>query len=190
MKGTVMTPVVQSPGTRIAGDLARRWVLRDGSSVAIVPICAGDAERLVRFHHDLSPITTYRRFFCVHPELSEREVERFTHVDHADREALVAVDGDEIVAVARLERLAGADRAEVAFVVADEWQGRGLGGLLFDRLAVRARQLGISTFEAETLPENQPMLAIFRHAGGKLRMSDGVVTVTVDLTAPPAAAPS
>ena len=177
-----MTTGVDRATATIAGDGDRRWTLRDGTTVDIVPIGVNDRARLVRFHHDLSPLTTYRRFFCVHPELSEREVERFTNVDHADREALVAVAGEEIVAVARLERLAGGPRAEVAFVVADSWQGRGLGHLLYDRLAARARELGITTFVAETLPENQPMLAIFRHAGARLRMSEGVVAVTVDIT--------
>ena len=155
--------------------------LADGRRVTVVPMTAEDGERLVRFHEGLSPLTTYRRFFCVHPELSATEVDRFTHVDHHKREALVAVADGEIVGVARLERLADPTRAEVAFVVADEWQGIGLGTLLYDRLAARARQLGITTIVADTLPENWPMLAVFRRAGGVLRMDDGVVAVTVAL---------
>jgi GNAT superfamily N-acetyltransferase len=104
-------------------------------------------------------------------------------VDHRDREAIVATDGSEIVAVARFDR--GPDRAaaEVAFVVADPWQGRGLGALLFQRLAERARTVGVSRFVAETLPENQAMLAVFHHAGVPCTssLSDGVVHLVMEL---------
>ncbi|MEJ7584885.1 MAG: hypothetical protein WKF43_12580 [Acidimicrobiales bacterium] len=98
--------------------------LRDGSRVAVVPMQPTDSVRLMRFHATLSPETTYSRFFSVHPELSSKELHRFTHVDHHDREAIVALADDEIVAVARFDLLNATD-AEVAFVVADGWQGRG-----------------------------------------------------------------
>lgn len=140
--------------------------LRDGTSVDIVAMLPGDAERLVRFHRTLSPETTHRRFFSVHPELSEQEVERFTHVDHVDREALLAVHGGEIVGVARFERRSpGGDVAEVAFVVADSWQGRGLGTLLFARLWAAAQECGIGRLTADVLGYNAAMLTVFRHAG-------------------------
>ena len=90
---------------------------------------ADDAASLLRFHHTLSPETTHLRFFAVHPELSEAELHRFTNVDHRDREAIVATVADEIVGVARFDRLEVSTDAEVAFVVADSWQGRGLGAL-------------------------------------------------------------
>ena len=79
--------------------------LRDGTVVMIEPMHRTDAARLDRFHHTLSPETTRLRFFHLHPEVSEREIERFTHVDHEDREALVAVHEDQIIAVARFDRL-------------------------------------------------------------------------------------
>jgi GNAT superfamily N-acetyltransferase len=139
--------------------------LRDGTVVMIEPMHRTDAARLDRFHHTLSPETTRLRFFHLHPELSEREIERFTHVDHEDREALVAVHEDQIIAVARFDRLGdGSSDAEVAFVVADAWQGRGLGSVLFRRLAARAAELGVRRLVAETLFSNRRMLAVFRHA--------------------------
>jgi len=136
-----------------------------------------DAERLVRFHAGLSPETVYRRFFSLHPQLSPDELYRFTHVDHRDREPIVASDGTEIVAVARFDRSPDPTVAEVAFVVADPWQGRGLGSLLFRRLAERARAVGVRRFVADTLPENGRMLAVFHHAGVPVASShsDGVV---------------
>src|SRR5436190_15616073 len=105
-------------------------VLRDGSSVELIPMTPEEASRLLRFHHRLSPETTLRRFFGFHPELSPAEVHRFTHVDHVDREAMIAVSEGEIVAVGRFDRLgSGATEAEVAFVVEGRMAGarRGCG---------------------------------------------------------------
>ncbi len=158
-------------------------VLRDGSEVAVVPMEATDSARLMRFHRALSEETTYMRFFFFHPELSERETHHFTHVDHRDREALVAVASDEIVAVARFDRFVGTTEAEVAFVVADSWQGRGIGSLLFDRLAELARECDVTRFVADTLSANKHMLAVFHHAGLPVveRVSDGVVHLVLEL---------
>jgi GNAT superfamily N-acetyltransferase len=169
--------------TEATGETA---VLRDGSVVTLVPMAPADAERLVRFHAGLSPETVYRRFFSFHPELSPDELYRFTHVDHRDREAIVATDGTEIVAVARFDRGPDVASAEVAFVVADPWQGRGLGSILFQRLADRARAVGVRRFVAETLPTNHAMLAVFHHAGVPCRSSraDGVVRLVLELDPP------
>ena len=158
-------------------------VLTDGSTVDLLPMEPGEEGRLRRFHHRLSPETTRRRFFSLHPELSAQELHRFTHVDHVDREAIIAVADGEIVAVGRFDRIGGETDAEVAFVVADSWQGRGLGTALLSRLAARARQLGVTRFVAQTLPHNRAMLAVFRHAGLPIteRFEDGVVDVTIEL---------
>jgi RimJ/RimL family protein N-acetyltransferase len=157
--------------------------LHDGSQVDLYPMCPRDAARLLRFHHALSPETTYLRFFSFHPELSRAELHRFTHVDHVDREAIVAVASGEIVAVARFDRESDRVDAEIAFVVADSWQGRGLGTVLLHHLATRARALGVRRFVAETLPHNAPMLAVFHHSGlpYEQRFAGGVVHVTLDL---------
>ncbi len=163
-----------------------RTTLPDGSVVTLVPMGPADAQRLVRFHSGLSPETVYRRFFSFHPELSPTELYRFTHVDHRDREAIVASDGSEIVGVARFDREDDPTAAEVAFVVADPWQGRGLGSVLFQRLADRARAAGVQRFVADTLPDNLRMLAVFHHAGLPCtsRSSDGVVHLELALGPP------
>jgi RimJ/RimL family protein N-acetyltransferase len=162
---------------------SQRVTLHDGTVAVVVPMRGEDADRLLRFHHRLSSETTYLRFFSYHPELSDAEVRRFTEVDHCEREALIALVDDEIVGVARFDRLQAGSEAEVAFVVADAWQGRGLGTALFDLLAERARRLGVMRFVAETLPHNHRMLAVFQHAGRPHRelFSAGVVHVRVDL---------
>ena len=112
------------------------------------------------------------------------EVNRFTHLDQHDRVALVAVDRqDRIQAVGRYDRLPGTDEAEVAFVVADEMQGQGLGRELLARLAPIAREEGIRRLVAETLLGNHPMLKVFRASGlaPRTRLADGVMHVTMDL---------
>ena len=144
-----------------------------------------DGERLLRFHHTLSAETVYLRFFSVHPELQPKELDYFTHVDHDQREAIVALVDDEIIGVGRFDRMSP-DTAEVAFVVADTWQGRGLGTKLFEGLAVRAREVGIHRFVADTLPHNERMLSVFRHCGHRYasRYDAGVVHVEIDLASP------
>jgi GNAT superfamily N-acetyltransferase len=162
-------------------------VLRDGSVVQLVPMTPADAERLVRFHSGLSHETVYRRFFSFHPELSPEELHRFTHVDHRDREAIVASDGCEIVGVARFDREPDPTVAEVAFVVADAWQGRGLGSLLFRRLAERAQAVGVRRLVADTLSHNDRMLTVFHHGGfpWTSRYDDGVVHLEMALDGDP-----
>jgi acetyl coenzyme A synthetase (ADP forming)-like protein len=153
-------------------------VLADGATVHIRPIRPTDAAALVTFHSGLSFETVYRRFFSVHPTLSEEEVARFTTVDYQDRFALVATLEDEIVAVARYDRTS-VDTAEVAFVVSDAEQGRGIGALLLEQLAGAARERGIRAFTAETMLGNHAMLGVFRDAGFGMHTttSGGIVVV-------------
>ncbi len=156
------------------------------ASAAVVfrPMRAEDAPWLNRFHERLSRETTRLRFFNLHPHLTPRELERFTHVDHRDREAIVAWCDDEIIGVGRFERLGEPNAAEVAFVVADEWQGRGIGTQLLQQLITHARRRGITELRAETLPENDRMQRLFRDSGLPVtrRWHDGVVHMALDLT--------
>ena len=137
-------------------------VLTDGGTVHIRPITPDDGDRLTDLHGRLSDRTIYYRFFTPRPRLTPREVQRFTTVDYADRVALVAMLDDQLVGVARYDRLPGTWQAEVAFVVADEHQGRGVGTLLLEHLAAAARERGITAFFADTLPDNRAMQSVFR----------------------------
>lgn len=143
------------------------------------PIRPDDAPRLVAFHQHLSPHSVYLRFFTFHPTLSEDEVLRFTTVDYVDRLALVALVEDRLVAVGRFDRPPGATEAEVAFVVADEFQHQGIGSQLLDDLARAARARGVEVFKADTLAENTAMLDVFRHAGFRVASSVEYGTVTL-----------
>jgi GNAT superfamily N-acetyltransferase len=163
---------------------AQPVVLRDGTVVVVQRMAGDDGERLVRFHASLSVESQYLRFFGSHTRLTEREVDRFTHVDHRDREAYVAVLDGEIVGVGRFDRLAGGDEAEVAFVVTDRLQGRGLGSALIQRVMAGAIDAGVDRLLAETMLQNHRMLSAFRHAGPPVttRLEDGIVHVTMSLT--------
>jgi GNAT superfamily N-acetyltransferase len=163
--------------------MALSYVLRDGTPVTVRPIAPSDDERLNRFHATLSAETTRMRFFSVHPNLSRRETERFTDVDHVNREAFVVLVDDEIIGVGRYERLTDPLDAEVAFVVADRWQGFGVGPILLRQLTDCARAVGIRRLVAETLAENRRMLDMFAHAGLPITrtMAQGIVSVAMTL---------
>ncbi|HVD29645.1 MAG TPA: GNAT family N-acetyltransferase, partial [Mycobacteriales bacterium] len=137
----------------------------DGGVVHLRPITPADADRLLAFHSRLSERTRYLRFFAPYPRIPERDLHRFTHVDHTDRVALVALLGDEVIGVGRYDRLEGTADAEVAFVVDDAHQGRGIGSVLLEHLAAAARERGIQRFVAEVLTENSRMVRVFTDAG-------------------------
>ena len=120
---------------------------------------------LVALHGRLSEESVYLRYFSPHSRLSPREIDHATGVDHRDREALVALEGDQLIGVASYERQPGSDAAEVAFEVEDAHQGRGIGTVLFEALAATARTRGIRRFFAHVLPQNRRMLQLFRDVG-------------------------
>jgi GNAT superfamily N-acetyltransferase len=145
-------------------ELERDVVADGGLCYHMRPIRPDDAPRLEAFLEHLSTRSVYLRFFTLHPTLSETEVRRFTTVDYVDRLALVATREDRLIAVARYDRSPGDTEAEVAFVVADEYQHHGIGSGLPDDLAAAARARGVLTFRADTPADNHTMLDVFRHA--------------------------
>ncbi len=153
-------------------------VLRDGATAHLRPIRPGDAEALQAFHVAQSPESIYLRFFAPMPRLSDRDLARFTRVDHVDRVAIVAVVGGLIVGVGRFDRTEPRV-AEVAFNISDSHQGRGLGSVLLEHLAAAALERGIQRFEAEVLPQNRRMVGVFRDAGYEVsnRYDDGVISL-------------
>lgn len=153
-------------------------LLSDGTTVHLRPITPEDADAVVVMHSKFSERTRYLRYFSPYPRIPSRDLARFVNVDHRDREALVVSAGSELIAVGRYERLGeGAPEAEAAFVVADEYQGRGIGSVLLEHLAAAAREVGIERFVAEVLPQNAKMLNVFADAGYEVdrRYADGVV---------------
>ncbi|GIJ30038.1 GNAT family N-acetyltransferase [Micromonospora qiuiae] len=156
-------------------------LLSDGSTVQLRPIRASDGPAIVAMHSRFSERTRYLRYFSPYPRIPERDLQRFVNVDHRDREAFVVLAGDRIVAVGRYERLGPASPdAEVAFVVEDAFQGRGIASVLLEHLADAARRVGIVNFVAEVLPANGQMLRVFADFGYHLQreFADGVVHLT------------
>jgi RimJ/RimL family protein N-acetyltransferase len=143
-------------------DLAREVTCRDGTRVHLRPIRSDDAPRLQALHARLSRQTIYQRFFGAVPRLPTSWASFLTEVDYRRRLALVLERGSEanpeLIGVGRYEPTAEPDTAEVAFVVEDRWQGKGLGTVLFTALLAAARDRGIRRFRADVLADNRRML--------------------------------
>lgn len=160
----------------------RHWeadvLLKDGSTAHIRPIRAEDKDLLVEFYSRVSDQSKYYRFFSPMPTLSERDVARFTEVDHVDRVAFVVLLRGQMIAVGRYDVVEPGE-AEVAFLVQDDHQGRGIAQVLLEHLAQAARERGIERFVAEVLPDNQPMIQTFRDAGYRVvsQYDDGVLSL-------------
>lgn len=143
--------------------------LRDGTPVHIRPVRTADRPLICLFLEHLSPDAIAYRFFGTP---SFEWVTAWTcEVTDTERFALIAEKSDpaEIVAHAAYVR-AGADRAEVAFLVTDPWQGRGLATILLELLAETASAEGITTFTADVLPYNHRMVDVFRDSGFAVRV--------------------
>ncbi len=153
-------------------------VLRDGSVAHLRPITPSDVEAVHRFHAGQSAESIYMRFFAPLRKLSDRDVTRFTNVDYHDRVALVATVRGDIIGIGRYDKIT-ATSAEVAFNISDSYQGRGIGSVLLEHLAVIAWEAGVEEFTAEVLPQNRKMISVFSEAGYEVsrRFEDGVVSV-------------
>lgn len=156
--------------------------LSDGRTCRIRPINGDDHDLLTDFHNKLSEESLYTRFFTANPELSAREVERLLKVDHKNRVGLVALANGEAIGIAVYDNVGRAE-AEVAFTVADDHQGRGLGSVLLEHLAAVARENGIHRFRAEVLSGNKRMLGTFEAAGytPSQQLEDGIVQLDFDI---------
>ena len=154
----------------------------DGRRLRLRLLQPGDAELITRFFWRLSSETVYRRFFSPIRLPNETLLKKLVDVDHCDREALIALDDQGIVGVARYGTAPGGSH-DVAVVVADDWQGRGLGALLIRRLAHIARLRGISSFHATMLGDNlrarSLVLGLSRNA--TMRYESGYVEADIPL---------
>lgn len=138
-------------------------------ALARLELC--DGELLRRFFYRLSRETVYRRFMSPIARPEQARPERLLDVDHRDREALLAVVGGEIVGVARYNRRAGSDSADLAVVVADAWQRRGVATRLLEALATSARRAGIARFEVMTLADNRAAIGLLRRVWPGVRLA-------------------
>jgi RimJ/RimL family protein N-acetyltransferase len=146
-------------------------VLRDGTPGVIRAIRPDDKQALLWGFSQLSAHTIYHRFFQTKRELTEADLHYLTELDFVNHVALVVdveVDGIvRLIGVARFVREPAPgpqDSAEIAFIVGDEFQGRGVATLLLVHLTKIARALGFRSFVAEVMPDNKQMLEVFEHS--------------------------
>ena len=168
---------------------AQRVVLGDGSSVVIRPLAAGDEAAIASWFTSwlagLGAETRYARFFVSLERLDRRTRSELARVDHFDHEAIAAFAPDGMtVGIARYLRIGKPGSAEVAVAVADAWQGRGIASILLERVAARARSVGIEQLTAICLAGNLTLIRLLSRLGATtVGPSDaGLVDIRIDLT--------
>jgi acyl-CoA synthetase (NDP forming)/RimJ/RimL family protein N-acetyltransferase len=162
-------------------------LLLDGEPIEIRPVRPDDGTRLAEFHRELGTATVYYRYFGIHTTLTETELARLVGVDYRSRMAFFAFASGRLVGVGRYEQDTPGSSAEMAFVVADDYQRRGIGTLLLESLVAYGAEQGVGRFTAEVLRANPAMLRVFRESGLTLIEvnEDDVVKVTIDPTPTP-----
>ncbi len=169
-------------------ELRTTFVLDDGTSVLIRPIHPTDEPRMKDLFYALSQQTLYYRFMRYLKFLTRREIQNYVYVDHRNEVALVGTlpeaHGEDILALGCYYLDPGANRAEVAFVVRDAWQNRGIGTFLHRQLITLARRNGIAGFTADVLRENKAMQAVFQKSGCQVRsrLVEGVYHFDIDFS--------
>jgi acetate---CoA ligase (ADP-forming) len=165
----------------------RDVILRTGGTLRLRAPVVADADGVIGFFSRLSERSVYRRFHGF-PSIRRETVEPFLDPDWHDRGSLIGTmsadgRGEQVVALANYVRLRDPTRAEVAFAVADSLQGQGVGTRLLEQLAASAAAEGISTFVADVMPDNEPMLRVFGDAGFAVtrRLEGGTTEVRLDI---------
>jgi acyl-CoA hydrolase/GNAT superfamily N-acetyltransferase len=166
--------------------MTTKHLLKDGTEINFRPIHPTDEPRMRDLLYDLSQETIYYRFMSHQERFGQRQIQNFVYIDHRQDVAIVGVlpeaYGDEIIVVGRYYLDERTNRAEVAFVVRDEWQNKGLGSFVFKHLVNIAKANGITGFTAEVLRNNNRMQAIFNHSGLNVTsaIEEGVYSFVMD----------
>ena len=161
--------------------------LTDGTEIFFRPIKPTDEAALSEMLYSLSPQSIRTRYMTQTMTFPHKDVQQLTNIDYYQDIAIVGtvpgVSGEEIVAIAQYFLDPKTQAAEVAFIVQDEWQQKGMGTLLLNYLTKVARQRGVKTFYAKVLPANKPMLSVFYNSGYKVNTEfDGeVYSIKYDL---------
>lgn len=163
-----------------------RWqVIADGTQVFFRPVRFTDEEPMRDFFYSLSEETVYHRFFQPVKSLPHSKIMPLVSIDYDKDMAIVATVGDmageKVLGVGRYMRSSKEEKmAEVAFMIRDDWQNRGIGRMLLSNLVEIARGHGIEGFIASVLHDNKQMLAVFHSCGYAVKMSfeEGVYTIS------------
>lgn len=159
----------------------------DGRQVFFRPVKPTDEQMMKDLFYSFSEDTIYRRFMSVKRSMPHRELQHFANIDYDTEMAIVGViredEMQEIIAVGRYSLYEEGNEAEVAFVVRDDWQGKGIGTFLLDYLIRIGRDMGIDAFTAEVMPQNKQMIHMFEATGldVETKMVDGTYTVRFPL---------
>jgi len=157
---------------RYPEELERRDTLRDGTEIFFRPVKPTDEPALSEMLYSLSAESVRTRYFTHTMTFPHKTVQELTNIDYRNDMAIVGAvpgpAGEEIVAMAQYFLDPKTRAAEIAFIVQDEWQDRGMGSFLMDYLAQIARRRDVKRFYAKVLPRNRPMLAIFQNSGYKV----------------------
>ncbi len=168
-------------------ELERYGSLRDGTEIFFRPVKPNDEPALSEMLYSLSEASVRTRYMAHTIMFPHRDIQRLTNIDYRQDVAIVGVipraSGEEIVALAQYFLDPKTMAAEVAFIVQDEWQQKGMGTFLLDYMTQIAKQRGVRRFYAKVLPTNKPMLAIFHNSGYKVSTEfDGdTYNITYDL---------
>ena len=177
---------------RYPDELERYEALRDGTEIFFRPVKPTDEPALTDMLYSLSATSVRTRFFTHTITFPHKDVQRQTSIDYKNDLSIVGcvpgVGGDEIVAIAQYFLDPKTQVAEVAFVVHDEWQRKGMGTFLLNYLIHTARDRGVKSFFAKVLPTNRAMLAVFQNCGLDVATEfDGeAYSLSFDLAEPPA----
>ena len=161
-------------------------LLEDGTQLTIRSIQPTDEPSMRDLVYALSRETIYYRFMSSQVSFSHKQIQDFVYVDHRKDVAIVGTvpesHGEDIIAVGRYYLDEKTNRAEVAFIVRDDWQGKRIGSFLFKHLTELAKRNGIAGFTAEVLRDNLRMQTIFNHSGHKIqtRLEEGVYSFVID----------
>lgn len=168
--------------------------LKDGTAVTIRAVRPDDKGRFLVAFKNLEPESIYTRFLGFKSELTDEEIKAATEVDFRKTVALVVTipasgGEDAIIGAGRYimyDPSIDLRRAEIAFTVEEDYQGQGIAGAILRHLIHIAREKGVSQFEADVLPENKAMLAVFARSGLPMKktLEEGVVHVSLSLQAP------
>lgn len=152
-------------------ELERLETLRDGTEIFFRPVKPSDEKALSDMLYSLSADSVRKRYFTATRAFPHRDVQKLANIDYRQDIAIVglvpSVSGEEAVAIAQYFLDPRTMVAEVAFVVQDEWQAKGMGSFLLAYLAEIARKRGVRTFTASVLAINKAMLAVFHNSGYK-----------------------